>query len=206
MYEYENQLLNEGYHLICGCDEAGRGPLAGPVFAGAVILHPSQKIEGLNDSKQLSEKVRERLFGEIIEKALAYGIAYVSEEEIDRINIYQSSKLAMLKAIANLNITPDFIISDAMPLKESGIPFQAIVKGDTLSASIAAASILAKVSRDRYMKDMSIQFPNYGFEKHKGYPTQAHIEAIRKYGILSIHRKTFEPIKSMLVQQTTLDL
>jgi len=206
MYEYENRLFEEGFHLICGCDEAGRGPLAGPVVAGAVILNPDFVIEGLNDSKQLTEKVRERLFEQIIHHALAYAIAFISQETIDRINIYQASKLAMISAIQQLSIQPDFILSDAMPLSESNIPFIAIIKGDTLSGSIAAASILAKVSRDRYMKDLAIQYPQYGFDQHKGYPTKAHVEAIKQYGILPIHRKTYEPIKTLLLQQTTLDL
>jgi len=206
MYDYENRLLKEGFSFICGCDEAGRGPLAGPVVAGAVILNPNDPIDGLNDSKQLSKTKREFLYKEIIEHALAYKIAYISNEEIDKINIYQASKIAMLNAISRLEIIPDFILSDAMPLHEANIPYLAIVKGDTLSASIAAASILAKVSRDHFMVELGKRYPLYGFEKHKGYPTKEHVLAINAYGILPIHRKTYEPIKSLLVKQTSLDL
>ncbi|MDD3123248.1 MAG: ribonuclease HII [Candidatus Izemoplasmatales bacterium] len=206
MYDYEKHLLKEGFSFICGCDEAGRGPLAGPVVAGAVILNPKDLIEGLNDSKQLSKAKREFLYEEIVKRALAYQIAYISNEEIDRVNIYQASKIAMLNAISRLDITPDFILSDAMPLHEANIPYLAIVKGDTLSASIAAASILAKVSRDHFMEELGKKYPLYGFEKHKGYPTKEHVLAINTYGILPIHRKTYEPVKSLLVRQTSLDL
>ena len=206
MYDYENDLLKNGSTFICGCDEAGRGPLAGPVVASAVILNPKDIIEGLNDSKQLSEKTREDLYIKIKEHAFAYGISIISPEEIDEINIYQASKLAMLQAIKALNLKPDFILSDAMPLHEANIPFLAIVKGDTLSASIAAASILAKVTRDRLMVEYSKQYPNYGFEKHKGYPTKAHIEALNRYGITPIHRLTYEPVKSLIKKQISFDL
>ncbi len=206
MYQFENDLLNRGFQFICGTDEAGRGPLAGPVVAAAVILDPDYKIEGLFDSKQLSSKKRASLMLEIKEHALAYQIAFVSCEEIDSLNIYQASKKAMMDAISSLNILPDFILSDAMPLKEQAIPFLAIIKGDTLSASIAAASILAKETRDAYMKELAEKFPLYGFENHKGYPTKAHVEAIHQYGILPIHRKTYEPIKSLLNKQLKLEI
>lgn len=206
MYDYEQKLLNQGFRFICGTDEAGRGPLAGPVVAGAVILDPNNPIEGLFDSKQLSSKKRAALLLEIYEKALAYSVAFIDEKEIDSINIYQASKKAMLLAIQQLKIQPDFILSDAMPLKESDIPHLAIIKGDTLSASIAAASILAKETRDEYMKDLAVTYPNYHFEKHKGYPTKEHIQAIKDYGILPIHRKTYEPIKGMMQGQLSLDL
>ncbi len=205
MYEYEHDLLNRGFKYICGVDEAGRGPLAGPVFAGAVILDPKFVIEGLNDSKKLTPQKRLELTEQIKIHALAYGIAKVGETEIDRINIYQASKQAMLKAIAMCIIKPDFILSDAMPLKETDIPSLPIIKGDQLSASIAAASILAKTARDEYMVKMGELYPGYGLEIHKGYPTKMHLEAIEKYGVLPIHRKTYKPIKNRLLQQLTLD-
>lgn len=205
MYDYEERLFKEGYSLIGGCDEAGRGPLAGPVFAACVILDRNQKIEGLNDSKQLTEKKRNQLYDEIIKKAKSYGIAFVSEQVIDQINIYQASRLAMMNAIKEMAFTPDFVLTDAMPLPDIEAPFLSIIKGDTLSASIAAASILAKVSRDRYMEKLSLDFPEYGFEKHKGYPTKQHVDAIHSHGILPIHRKTYDPIKSMLKKQMAFD-
>jgi len=205
MYEFEQKCFEEGYKYICGTDEAGRGPLAGPVTAAAVILNPKDQIEGLNDSKQLSKSKRQALVKEIKARALAYEIVFVSESVIDEINIYQASKKAMVEAIAKLRIKPDYILSDAMPLKESQLPFQAIIKGDTLSASIAAASILAKEARDDYMVELSNQYPLYHFEKHKGYPTKEHIEAIEKYGILPVHRRTYDPIKSMLKKQISFD-
>jgi ribonuclease HII len=205
MYEYEQECFRQGLHAICGTDEAGRGPLAGPVVAGAVILDPNYKIDGLNDSKQLSAKKREALAVEIKNHALAWGIGYIFEDEIDRINIYQASKLAMMKAIAGMEIAPDYILSDATPLRETGIPFLAIIKGDTLSASIAAGSILAKVSRDEYMCKMALRYPEYGFEIHKGYPTKQHLAALKQHGACPIHRKTYRPVKDVLQQQTHFD-
>ncbi len=205
MYEFEHELLNRGLKYICGVDEAGRGPLAGPVFAGAVILDPEFVIEGLDDSKKLTHQKRLELTKQIKCHALAFGISQVCETEIDRINIYQASKLAMLKAIALCNIKPDFILTDAMPLKEIDIPSLPIIKGDQLSASIAAASILAKTARDEYMVKLGELYPGYGLEIHKGYPTKMHIEAIEKFGVLPIHRKTYKPIKNRLKQQMTLD-
>ncbi|MGD9910514.1 MAG: ribonuclease HII [Candidatus Izemoplasmatales bacterium] len=206
MYEFEEKYILEGYKHIAGTDEAGRGPLAGPVTAAAVILNPQDKIEGLNDSKQLSKKKRQLLVKEIKERALAYAIVFVSEAVIDEINIYQASKKAMIEALFKLPSKPDFILSDAMPLKESNLPFEAIIKGDTLSASIAAASILAKEARDDYMVELAKRYPEYHFEKHKGYPTKEHIEAIHQYGILPVHRKTYEPIKSIIFGQLSFDL
>jgi ribonuclease HII len=205
MYEYEEELYRRGLKAICGTDEAGRGPLAGPVVAGAVILDPHHLIEGLNDSKQLSAKKRELLSVEIKKHALAYGIAFVFEDEIDRINIYQASRLAMTKAILSLALPPDFVLSDAMPLPDLGIPYLAIIKGDALSASIAAGSILAKVSRDEFMTEMAKQYPAYGFEIHKGYPTKKHLEALAQYGPCPIHRKSYRPVKDCIEKQLKLD-
>jgi ribonuclease HII len=205
MYEYEEELYKQGLKAVCGTDEAGRGPLAGPVVAGAVILDPHHLIEGLNDSKQLSAKKRAQLSVEIKKHALAYGIAFVFEDEIDKINIYQASRLAMTKAILSLAFPPDFVLSDAMPLPDLGIPYLAIIKGDALSASIAAGSILAKVSRDEFMTEMAKQYPAYGFEIHKGYPTKKHLEALAQYGPCPIHRKSYRPVKDCIEKQLKLD-
>ena len=201
---FEKELYKEGYEYICGTDEAGRGPLAGPVVAAAVILPKNMLIEGVNDSKQLTEKKREELFDVIMEKALAVGIAFVDNKKIDEINILEASRLAMMEAIKKLKIKPDYVLSDCMKM-DIGIPVKPIVKGDALSINIAAASIIAKVTRDRYMDEMDLKYPNYGFKGHKGYPTKSHIEAIEKYGITEIHRRTFKPIKTMLVEQLSFD-
>lgn len=206
LYNYENELYQKGHRYIAGCDEVGRGPLAGPVVAAAVILDPENNIEGLNDSKQLTEKIRNRLDKEIKEKALAYKIVYIWPEEIDQINIYQASKKAMIEAINDLKIIPTFILSDAMPLETIGIPYLSIIKGDSKSASIAAASIIAKQERDRYMIEIGKEYPNYGFEKHKGYPTKIHLEALHKYGVLPIHRKTYAPVYNVLHKQEHFDI
>ena len=206
MYNFERELLNKGHKYIAGCDEVGRGPLAGPVVAAAVILDPFNKIEGLNDSKKLSEKKRLVLSKEIMEKAIAYKITYIYPKEIDQINIYQASKKAMIESILALEITPTFVLSDAMPLNEIDIPHLSIIKGDAKSATIAAASIIAKVERDNYMIKLSKKYPEYGFEKHKGYPTKMHLEALRKYGVLEIYRKTYKPVYDLINKQTNMDL
>lgn len=206
MYQYETSLLEEGYQFIAGCDEVGRGPLAGPVVASAVILDPNHTINGLNDSKQLSETKREQLASEIIEHAIAYHISYVFPEEIDRINIYEASRKAMLDAIEHLHVKADYVLSDAMPLPTLNVPYQSIIKGDTKSASIAAASILAKVSRDRYMVEMAHTYPGYGFERHKGYPTKQHLTALQELGITPIHRTTYAPVRKILEEQLKLDI
>lgn len=199
LYEYEEALYQRGITYIAGTDEAGRGPLAGPVVAAAVILKKGAKIEGVDDSKKLTDKKRRSLIETIKKEALAIGIAIVSPQEIDQINIYRASKEAMISAIKALKIKPEYVLADAMMLEEElGIPTESIIKGDQKSASIAAASIVAKVTRDEYMIEMDKLFPMYGFKKHMGYPTKAHIKAIEQYGICPIHRKTFEPIKSIL--------
>lgn len=202
LYEFETKYLGEGFRYIAGCDEVGRGPLAGPVVAAAVILDPDKTIEGLNDSKKLSEKKRNILETEIKEKALAYKVVYIWPEEIDKINIYQASKKAMIEALLTLSIQPSYVLSDAMPLGNIGIPYESIIKGDAKSATIAAASILAKQERDRYMLEISKDYPEYGFEKHKGYPTKQHLEALDTYGVLDIHRKTYKPVFDRLNVQT----
>jgi len=205
MYSYEKALYQDNFSIIVGVDEVGRGPLAAGVLAAAVILDPKSKIKGLADSKTLSEKKRQILSEEIKQKALDYAYGYVSEKIIDQINIYQASKLAMIKAINALKHKPDYILSDAMPLKELDIPYLAIIKGDSLSASIAAASIIAKVKRDEIMTKLSEKYPNYGFSQNKGYPTKKHLEALKKVGPCPLHRKTYEPVKRALNTQLILE-
>lgn len=192
-FEIENGYLKDGFKVICGIDEAGRGPLAGPVYAAAVILPPDCEIEGLNDSKKLTEKKREALFDVIIEKALAYGIGTASEKEIDEINILNATFLAMKRAVEKLEIKPDLALVDGNrePHISDDIKEITVVKGDAKSMSIAAASVLAKVSRDRYMLEMAEKYPQYEFEKHKGYGTKLHYEKIAEYGISEIHRRSF---------------
>lgn len=191
MYEIEREKKALGYSYVCGVDEAGRGPLAGPVYAAAVILPDEIFISGINDSKKLSEKRREELFGVITENAIAYCIASVDEKRIDEINILNATFEAMNAAVNGLSIAPNFVLVDGNRIKNMDIPHETVVKGDAKSASIAAASILAKVSRDRYITEMAKKYPEYGFEKHKGYGTAAHNKAILEYGPCEIHRKTF---------------
>ena len=203
LYEYETALYEKGIIYIAGTDEAGRGPLAGPVVAAAVILKKGAVIPGVDDSKKLSDKKRRALIDTIKSQAVAIGIGIVSPQEIDQINIYRAAKTAMISAIKALKVKPEYILADAMMLEEElGIPTESIIKGDQKSASIAAASIVAKVTRDEYMIEMDKLFPMYGFKQHMGYPTKTHIEAIEKYGICPIHRKTFEPIKSILREKS----
>ena len=190
--EYENEALAEGYEIICGIDEAGRGPLAGPVCAACVVLPKGEVIEGVNDSKKLSEKKREALYDVIKEQALDYSIAFASEKEIDEINILQATFLAMRRAFEGLTkVKPDIALIDGNGKPGLGITERTVVKGDAKSANISAASILAKVTRDRYMLEMAEKYPQYQFEKHKGYGTKLHYEMIEKYGICEIHRKSF---------------
>ncbi|MCH5317253.1 MAG: ribonuclease HII [Eubacterium sp.] len=188
---YENEAKAKGYNVICGVDEAGRGPLAGPVFAAAVILPDGHIIEGVNDSKKLSEKKREMLFDKIIEECVCYSVGTASEKEIDEINILQATYLAMKRAVDGLKIKPDYVLIDGNRMPPLDIPAETIVKGDGKSASIAAASIIAKVSRDRYMLELAKKYPQYEFEKHKGYGTKLHYEKIAEHGISNIHRKSF---------------
>lgn len=191
MWEIEDALYAKGVQVICGVDEAGRGPLAGPVCAAAVILPPHLEIPGLNDSKKLTDKRRRELYPIILDKALAYGIAFADHIEIDEINILQATYLAMERALAQLHIKPDIALIDGNRAKDFGMPVQTVVKGDSLSANIAAASILAKVTRDNVMLELAESYPQYGFEVHKGYGTKAHYKALAQYGPCPVHRMTF---------------
>ena len=198
-YSIENEYREKGFDIICGVDEAGRGPLAGPVYAAAVILPSDCVIEGLNDSKKLTEKKREALFDEIKEKALAYGIASADEKEIDEINILNATFLAMKRAIASLSVRPDLALIDGNQKPHTDIEEVTVIKGDAKSMSIAAASVLAKGSRDRFMLEMAGKYPQYEFARHKGYGTKLHYEKIAQYGVCDIHRRTF--LKKILGEQ-----
>ena len=191
LWEIEDGLKQQGIGVICGVDEAGRGPLAGPVCAAAVILPEHLQIPGLNDSKKLSDKKRRELFPIIKEQAIAYGIAFASEQEIDEINILQATFLAMKRAIAQLEGKADFALIDGNRETDFGLPVQTVVKGDSRSANIAAASVLAKVTRDLYMEELAEKYPEYGFEVHKGYGTKAHYAALTEHGMCPAHRRTF---------------
>jgi len=187
--------------LICGVDEAGRGPLAGPVSAAAVILDPANPIDGLADSKKLSEKQRDKLAPLIRERALAWAVAYAEVEEIDRLNILQATLLAMKRAVQALQIQPQQVLVDGLYCPQIGIPSQAIVKGDSKVAAISAASILAKTARDALMLGLHAKYPQYGFDGHKGYPTAAHIAALREHGVSDVHRRSFRPVRELLPPQ-----
>lgn len=197
LLKYEKELYDKNIKLIAGVDEVGRGPLVGPVVAAAVILPVNYHLEGLNDSKKLSEKKRNELYPIIIKDAISYGIGVIDSKKIDEVNIYEASRLAMYDAIKNLKVKPEHILVDAMPLYLD-IPSTSIIHGDSLSASIAAASIVAKVTRDNMMYELDKKYPNYGFAKHKGYPTKSHLEALSKYGPLDNYRFTYGPVKKYL--------
>ncbi len=191
MWAIENALYSQDVQLICGVDEAGRGPLAGPVCAAAVILPRGLEIPGLTDSKKLTDKKRRELYPIIKEKAIAYGIAFASEQEIDKINILQATFLTMRRALEQLSIRPDLALIDGNRETDFGLPVKTVVKGDSLSANIAAASVLAKVTRDDVMEAMANEYPQYGFEIHKGYGTKAHYAALREHGASPVHRQSF---------------
>lgn len=198
-YEYETELHQKGYTLIAGVDEVGRGPLAGPVVASAVIMPVDCYIEGVTDSKKLSEKKRKELKQLILEKAIAVETVFIDENIIDEINIYEATKVAMLKAINSIKVKPDYVLIDAMPL-EFDIPHLSIIKGDLKSFAIACASIIAKEARDDFMKELDKEYPEYGFAKNMGYPTKMHREALIKYGATKVHRKTYGPVAKVLKQ------
>jgi len=197
LYQYEKELIKNGIKLIAGVDEVGRGPLVGPVVTAAVILPVNYKLEGLTDSKKLTPKKRDKFYDIIMHDALAVSIGMEDAKVIDEVNIYEATKLAMIEAIDGLNIKPEHILIDAMPLDIS-IPHTSIIKGDAKSLSIAAASVIAKVTRDRMMDELDVKYPMYNYKKNKGYPTKEHIEAINKYGIIDGYRKTYGPVKDYL--------
>ena len=198
---YERELYKENITLIAGVDEVGRGPLVGPVIAAAVILPVNYKLDGLDDSKKLSEKKREKLFPIIMKDAISVGIGEVDAKEIDEINIYEASRKAMMKAIDYLTVKPEYILVDAMPLF-TDVPHKAIIHGDALSLSIAAASVVAKVTRDNMMIELDKKHPEYGFKNHKGYPTRAHVEALKKYGPLENYRFTYGPVRGLINKES----
>jgi len=198
MYEYEESFYGEGLYHVAGVDEVGRGPIAGPVTVAAVILPPNTYIEGINDSKKLSHKKREELYEQITQTAVAWSCISYEAEIIDNLNIYNATRKAMYEAIASLSVKANAVLVDAMPLPELTVPCQSLVKGDSKSISIAAASIIAKVTRDRYMENLEAEYPGFGFAIHKGYYTDVHREAIENMGITPLHRKSFEPVKSIV--------
>lgn len=205
LLNYERELYDQGITLIGGVDEAGRGPLVGPVVAACVILPVNYSLPGLTDSKQISEKKREKLFDIIMQEAVSVGIGIVDEKTIDEINILEASRLAMKLAIENMPIKPEYVLSDAMKLTNIDISYKDIVHGDALSLSIAAGSVIAKVTRDRMMYDLDKKYPEYGFAKHKGYPTKAHLEAIKKFGVLENYRFTYKPVSDLIKKDESSD-
>lgn len=208
MLDYEKHLIQEGYKLIVGCDEAGRGPLCGPVVCAACILPLDYQNEEINDSKKLTEKKRNKLFEIIKKDAISYSIVVISPQEIDKINIYAASRKGMQEAIKNLTVKPDYILTDAMPLLEfEDTKKEALIKGDAKSMNIAAASILAKVTRDLIMDELDKKYPQYEFKKHKGYPTKRHLELLDQYGpIKEIYRYSYSPVKKFTFEQISLDI
>lgn len=197
LLKYEKELYDKDIKLIAGVDEVGRGPLVGPVVACACILPVNYQLKGLNDSKKLSEKKREELYPILIKDAISYGIGIIDAKKIDEVNIYEASKLAMLDAISKLNVKPEHVLIDAMKL-DLDIPSTSIIHGDALSLSIAAASVIAKVTRDHMMMELDEKYPMYGFKEHKGYPTKKHLEALKKYGPLDNYRFTYRPVRDLI--------
>ena len=198
LYQYEKELWKNGINLIAGMDEVGRGSLIGPVVTACVILPKDFVLEGLTDSKKLSEKKREEFYDYIMEHAISVGIGMMDEKVIDEVNIYEATKLAMYQAVEKSKVKPEHVLIDAMKLDKLEMPSTSIIKGDAKSISIAAASVIAKVTRDRMMIELDKKYPMYGFKSHKGYPTKKHIEAIKEYGLIDGYRKTFKPISEMV--------
>lgn len=196
IYKYEEELNLKGYRFICGCDEAGRGPMAGPLVASGVILPIGYKLDYLDDSKKLTPKKRDQLFDIIKKDAIAYEIEIISVEDVDKYNVYDASKIAMTRCVERLKQT-DYVLTDCMPL-DIDLPVLSLIKGDSKSASIAAASILAKVTRDRIMEELDKEYPQYEFKKHKGYVTKRHLELLNEHGVSPVHRKSFAPVKKLL--------
>ncbi len=200
LYKYEKELWTSGINYIGGVDEVGRGPLIGPVVTACVVLPKEFKLDGLNDSKKLTEKKREEYYDYIMEHALSVSVGMMDEKVIDDVNIYEATKLAMYQSINNSSIKPEHVLIDAMKLENLEMPSTSIIKGDAKSISIAAASVIAKVTRDRMMIELDKKYPMYGFKSHKGYPTKKHIEAIEKYGLIEGYRKTFKPISEIVAK------
>ncbi len=195
---YEKELNMKGVEFIAGVDEVGRGPLFGPVVTAAVILPKGYKLDGLTDSKKLTSRKRDSFYDIIMKDAVSVSIGIKGPEVIDEVNIYEATKLAMMEAIEGLDVRPEHVLIDAMKLEKLDIPSTSIIKGDAKSESIAAASVIAKVTRDRMMDEVALKYPEYGFDSHKGYPTKGHVEALYKYGLIDGYRKTFEPVKSII--------
>ena len=206
MREYENKYIEMGYNVIAGTDEAGRGPLVGPVVAACVVLPNDYNNDEINDSKKLTEKKKKKLYDIIMKDALSVGVSIISAKEIDEINILEASRKGMIESFkeANKKIKIDVLLTDAMEIKTLDIPVEKIIKGDAKSISIAAASIIAKVTRDRLLLELDKKYPEYGFSSHKGYPTKKHLEAIEKYGIFDEYRKTYGPVKKIIEKQGNL--
>lgn len=204
LYQYEHDLWNNGINYIGGVDEVGRGPLIGPVVTACVVLPKDFYLEGLTDSKKLTEKKRDIFYDYIMEHALAVSVGMMDEKVIDEVNIYEATKLAMYQAINNCPIKPEHVLIDAMKLENLDIPSTSIIKGDAKSVTIAAASVIAKVTRDRMMIELDKKYPMYGFKSHKGYPTKKHVEAILKYGLIDGYRKTFKPISEIIKTDKSL--
>lgn len=204
LYQYEHDLWNNGINYIGGVDEVGRGPLIGPVVTACVVLPKDFYLEGLTDSKKLTEKKRDIFYDYIMEHALAVSVGMMDEKIIDEVNIYEATKLAMYQAINNCPIKPEHVLIDAMKLENLDIPSTSIIKGDAKSVTIAAASVIAKVTRDRMMIELDKKYPMYGFKSHKGYPTKKHVEAILKYGLIDGYRKTFKPISEIIKTDKSL--
>lgn len=200
LYQFERELIEQGITSIAGIDEVGRGPLVGPVVAACVVLPLNFTLDGLNDSKQLSEKKREYFYDMIKEQALGIGIGIVGPETIDEINIYQASKQAMIEAYNQVSISIEHVLIDAMPL-ELDVPSTSIIKGDAKSITIAAASVIAKVTRDRMMQELDLKYPQYGFKKHKGYPTKSHIAALKQYGLVEGYRYSYSPVSELIKEK-----
>ena len=198
LYKYENELWSKGINYIGGIDEVGRGPLVGPVVTACVILPKDFVLEGLTDSKKLTEKKRDEYYDYIMDHALSIGIGMMDNKVIDEVNIYEATKLAMYQAVENSKITPEHVLIDAMKLEKLSMPSTSIIKGDAKSISIAAASVIAKVTRDRMMIELDKKYPMYGFKDHKGYPTKKHLEAIKQYGILDNYRTSYKPVKEVI--------
>lgn len=199
--KYEKEAYKLGYEFIAGVDEVGRGPLVGPVVTACVILPKNFELDGLTDSKKLTEKKRDLFYDIIMEKALSVSVGIMDQEVIDKVNIYEATKLAMYESIKKSKIKPDYVLIDAMKLEELEMPSVSIIKGDLKSISISAASVIAKVTRDRMMYELDLKYPMYDFKHNKGYPTKKHIEAIKEYGIIKEHRKTFSPVSEYVNQK-----